>query len=75
MRVITLRNIPTALTRIIRRRAAEERTSINKTVIRLLEESLGSAPGKPRKKDRGLRLHCDSDTKIARRAGGRRQDK
>lgn len=51
MRVVTLRNVPVAVTRVIRRKAAQERTSINKTVIRLLEESVASRPRKPGNKD------------------------
>ncbi len=40
LRAVTLRNLPPELARIIRRRAQEERTSVNKAVIRLLEEAL-----------------------------------
>ncbi len=46
MEVVTLRKIPREVSRRIRRLAAEERTSINRTVIRLLEERLG-AQGRP----------------------------
>jgi len=41
MKVVTLRNLPPALTRAIRRRADETRLSVSKTVISLLEESVG----------------------------------
>lgn len=37
MKAITLRNIPPRLARVIRQQAAKERTSLNQTVIRLLE--------------------------------------
>ncbi len=49
MRVITLRNMPPELARQIRRKATEKATSLNKTVIGLLEESLGL---KGKKKER-----------------------
>jgi len=39
--LITVRNIPPKLARTIRQKAAERRSSINRTVIHLLEESLG----------------------------------
>jgi hypothetical protein len=61
VRAITLRNVPAALTRVIRRKAAEGRTSINKTVIRLLEESVGNGPRKPGKEDARRQLHHDLD--------------
>lgn len=41
MKLVTLRNLPPELARIIRRKANEKRTSINKAVISLLEESVG----------------------------------
>ena len=61
MRAITLRNVPSALTRVIRRKAVEGRTSINKTVIGLLEQSVGSRPREPGKKDEGRPPHHDLD--------------
>jgi len=61
VKAITLRNVPMTLTRIIRRKAAEERTSINRTVIRLLEESVGNGPRKPAKKHQGRPPHHDLD--------------
>lgn len=61
MKAITLRNVPPALTRVIRRKAAEERTSINKTVIRLLEERVGDGPRKPGKREARRQLHHDLD--------------
>ena len=41
MKAITLRNLPPELARVIRRKASEKRTSVNKTVISLLEEGIG----------------------------------
>jgi len=41
MKAITVRNIPPDLARVIRQRASEKRTSVNKAVIGLLEEHLG----------------------------------
>lgn len=41
MKAITLRNIPPELARVIQHRAHEQRSSINRTVIRILEEALG----------------------------------
>jgi len=51
MKQVTLRNLPPELVRIIRRKADEQRTSINKAVISLLEESVGI---RGKKKDRPL---------------------
>jgi len=45
MKAITLRNIPPDVARTIRKRAAEEKTSLNKVVISLLQENI-SGPGK-----------------------------
>ena len=42
MKAITVRNIPSELVRVIRQRANEKHTSVNKAVIGLLEESLGT---------------------------------
>jgi len=41
MKAVTLRNLPPGLARIIRRKASENRSSINRTVIGLLEEAAG----------------------------------
>jgi plasmid stability protein len=56
MKAITVRNLPPRLVRAIRLKAQAERTSVNKTVIRLLEER--EAPKSP-----GARrsLHHDLD--------------
>ncbi len=56
MKLVTLRNLPPELARIIRQRADEKRTSINKAVISLLEESVGI-----RGKKKGTSLHHDLD--------------
>ncbi len=39
---ITLRNLPPGIAEAIRERAEQDKTSFNKTVIRILEESLGA---------------------------------
>lgn len=57
MRALTLRNIPPELARFIRQKASKERLSLNKAVIRLLEECTGS-PGRKKEK----RLYHDLDT-------------
>lgn len=44
MTAITLRNIPPELAATLERRAAESGLSLNRTVIRLLEEQLGLRP-------------------------------
>ncbi len=41
MKAVTLRNLPPELARIIHRKATENRTSINRAVIGLLEEGAG----------------------------------
>jgi plasmid stability protein len=47
MKAITLRNLPDALSRLIRRKAATEGISLNRAVIRVLEERLGLRQGLP----------------------------
>ena len=42
MQTITLRKIPSEITKKIERKARETHTSINRTVIQLLEESVGT---------------------------------
>ena len=42
MKAITLRNLPDQVTRSIRQRAATEGISLNRAVIKVLEERLGS---------------------------------
>ena len=56
MKAVTLRNLPPELARIIRRKASEKRTSVNKAVISLLEEGTGL---RGTKKDQPL--HHDLD--------------
>ncbi len=49
LRPITLRNLPAAVARAVRERAGADGVSLNKAVIRLLEEALGlSRPKRPR---------------------------
>jgi hypothetical protein len=56
MKVITLRNLPPELARIIRRKAQAKGTSLTKVVAGLLEESVGI-----RSKKRGAAAHHDLD--------------
>ena len=49
MKAITLRDVPAELARLIRRKAEKEGLSLNKTVVRLLEESTGLRQNKQRK--------------------------
>jgi plasmid stability protein len=46
MKAITLRNLPTEVARTVQRRAKQKKTSVNKAVIELLEESAGGAAKK-----------------------------
>ena len=56
MKAITLRDIPPELARLIRRKAEQEKSSLNKTVVRLLEESAGLRQNK-----QGKKLYDDLD--------------
>jgi len=56
MKVVTLRKLSPALSRAIRRKADETRSSISKTVINLLEESVGI-----RRARKERRIHHDLD--------------
>ena len=56
MKAITLRDVPPELARLIRRRAEQERMSLNKTVVRLLEEGTGL-----QEKKKGKPLYDDLD--------------
>jgi plasmid stability protein len=47
MKAITLRNLPDTLSRLIRRKAATEGISLNRAVIRVLEDSLGLGQALP----------------------------
>ena len=55
MKAITLRNLPPELARKIRQTAQDQRTSANKAVIRLLEETTGAGRAK------GKAVHHDLD--------------
>ena len=55
MKAITLRNIPADLGRRIERRAKEKGSSMNKTVIQILEDALGTS------RKRAVQLHHDLD--------------
>jgi len=57
MKAITLRDVPPELARLIRRRAEQEKMSLNKTVVRLLEEGTGLL----QKKKKGKPLYDDLD--------------
>jgi hypothetical protein len=56
MRTITLRNLPRELERLLEEKAAASESSLNKTVIRLLEKAVGI-----RKPSPGDRRHHDLD--------------
>ena len=56
MTAITLRNIPPEVAKAIQRKADEENMSLNRAVIRLLEEALELRHGKRRKP-----IHRDLD--------------
>ena len=49
MKAITLRNLPPEVARFVRKKAQADKTSLNKTVIGMLEEAAGVDP-KPRKR-------------------------
>lgn len=49
MKAITLRNIPPEIQKAIRAKAKQKRISMNRAVLELLQEQLGT-PGKKRKK-------------------------
>lgn len=53
MKAITLRNLPPEVAKTVQQRAKQKRTSVNKAVIELLEESIG---GKAKKKEK-VRYH------------------
>ncbi len=55
MNVITVRNLPPELARVIRQKAKREKVSLNRAVIELLEEATGL--GKPRREE----AHADLD--------------
>ena len=49
MKAITLRNIPPELQDRLLEEASESHSSLNKTVLRLLEKATGTTPAKPSK--------------------------
>lgn len=49
MKAITLRNLPPEVAKTIQQRAKQKKTSVNKAVIELLEESIGKKPEKKEK--------------------------
>ena len=55
MNAITVRNLPPELARVIRQKAKQERISLNRAVISLLEKATGL--GKPRREE----VHTDLD--------------
>ena len=57
MKAITLRDVPPELARLIRRKADQDKSSLNKTVVRLLEECTGL-----QRKKGGKSLHDDLDS-------------
>ncbi len=63
MKPITLRNLPPEVARAVRKRAAEEKTSLNKVVISLLEERIHqSRPVRGKAKYRDLDRFCGTWT-------------
>jgi hypothetical protein len=44
--VITVRNLPPAVAKLVREKARKERLSLNRAVVRLLEEAMGGTEGK-----------------------------
>lgn len=48
MSSITVRNLPPKVVKAIREKARRERLSVNKAVLRLLEEATGSGPQGPK---------------------------
>jgi hypothetical protein len=61
VKVVTLRNLPPELARAIHRRARERGVSLSKTVVGLLEESMGL-----RGRRHANRLHHDLDALAGR---------
>jgi len=46
MKAITLRNLPSKIARTVQQRAKQKKTSVNKAIIELLEESAGRSTKK-----------------------------
>jgi hypothetical protein len=55
MNAITVRNLPPAVAKAVQERARKEKLSLNKAIVRLLEEATGA--GKPKKRV----IHHDLD--------------
>jgi hypothetical protein len=64
MKAITVRNLPPHVARELRERAKRDHSSLNGTVIRMLEERLGaSTPQEKKTKRRDLSFLCGTWTK------------
>jgi hypothetical protein len=48
MNAITVRNLPPAVAKAVKEKARKEKLSLNKAVVRLLEEATGAEKGKKR---------------------------
>lgn len=48
MTAITVRNLPPAVARSVREKARKEKLSLNKAIVKLLEEATGTGSGKRR---------------------------
>lgn len=48
MNAITVRNLPPAVAKAVKDKARKERLSLNKAIVRLLEEATGAGRGKER---------------------------
>ena len=46
MNAITVRNLPPAVAKAVKEKARREKLSLNRAVVRLLEEATGEKPGK-----------------------------
>lgn len=57
IKTVTLRNLPPEMARFIRRQAKKDKTSINKTVIKLLEQRVGEQGNRAHRT-----LHHDLDS-------------
>ena len=66
MEAMTLRKIPRELSRRLRKKAAQEGNSLNRTVIGLLEESFGLSRKAAEKPQRRGALHHDLDPLAGR---------
>ena len=46
MNAITVRNLPPAVAKAVKEKARKEKLSLNKAIVKLLEEATGTDPGK-----------------------------